>query len=138
MHRCYPECRPGHHVSKSMETLYRDEVKYLKAKMPDPDNFNVKDVFEYGPYKVLLVNYPGCTNFKGDKCMVVECSMVDLVKAKRIDPHFDDVMPSSKIKIIARFPPNSDGIAMAKNFAKALQKNQLGPASVERGGSWDR
>ncbi len=121
MHRCGAGCRPGYHVSSSTVETYQSEINSLKAKMPNPDNFEVKDVIEFGPYKVLVVHYPGCTNFKGVKCMVVECSMVDLVKAKRIDPHFDDAKPTSDIRIVARFPPSPEGIQMAKDFAHTLQ-----------------
>lgn len=134
MHHCNSHCRDGHHHHPSMDYTYVSQ----SSNLPNPDKFEVKDVIEYGPYKVLVVHYPGCTSYKGNKCMVVECSMIDLVKAKRIDPHFDDVMPSSKIKIIARFPPSSAGIEMAKHFAYSLQNDQLGPKPILRGGPDDR
>lgn len=137
MHRCYPECRPGHHVHKSMENVYRSEVQSLKAKMPNPDNFDIKDVFEYGEYKVLIVHYPGCTNFNGEKCMVVKCSMIDLIKAKRLDPHFDKVKPLSNIEIVARFPPSQEGISRAKAVAAALRDDNL-VKHIPRGGPGDR
>lgn len=132
MHRCNSSCRDGHHYHPSAEASYQSQISALQAKLPNPDKFEVKDVFEYGSYKVLVVHYPGCTNFKGDKCMVAECSMLDLVKAKRIDPHFDDIMPSSKIKIIARFPPNAEGVAMAKQFAQTLQEKGSTPQTSSK------
>lgn len=141
MHRCYPQCKPeiGYHHSQSAldaaEDRFRNHVTKLekdlaKAKdlaglAPNPDNYDIVDVVEYGDYKVLLVHYPNCTNYKGMKCIVAKCSMIELVKLKRLDPHFTEVIPKDGIKIIARFPPSNEGVEMAKDLAQALQSNRL-------------
>lgn len=141
MHRCYPQCKPeiGYHYSRStnetedrqlkkhVDELERElnKAKDLAGLAPNPDKYDVKDVLEYGKYKVLLVHYPNCTNYRGVKCIVAECSMVQLIKLKRLDPHFTEVLPKDGIKIIARFPPSAEGIEMAKDFAKCLQDNRL-------------
>jgi len=77
-------------------------------------------VKEYGPYQVVLVKYPGVTTFEGMKCLVVECSMLDLVKAKSLDPHFYDGKTLNGIKIIGRFPPDPVGVESAALFVRAI------------------
>lgn len=109
MHRCYPECKPeiGFHHSKSREDTAKaqleNHVRTLEKKLakardvsglaPNPDNYDVLDVQEFGSYKVLLVHYPNCTNFGGKKVIVTKCEMIDLVRLKRLDPHFTEVVP---------------------------------------------
>lgn len=54
------------------------------------------------------------------KCLVVKASMIDLLKAKKLDPHFYDLDRPNGIKVVARFPPTDEGIANAKQFTKTL------------------
>lgn len=141
MHRCYPQCKPeiGYHHSESSqynaEQQLKNHVKSLEKSLqkardaagmaPDPSNYNIKDVFEYGDYKVLLVQYPNCTNFDGMKVIVSKCGMLDLLRMKRLDPHFTKVVHKDSVPIIARFPPSDEGIEMAKDLASALQEGRL-------------
>ena len=100
------------------------EAKKLAGLAPNPENYDILDVVECGEYKVLLVHYPNCTNYKGLKCIVVKCKMVDLVKLKRLDPHFTEVVPPGGVEIFARFPPSDEGKALACEFDKFLSSRR--------------
>lgn len=141
MHKCYPQCKPeiGYHYHSGTRQTPTEHLKSHIKKLenslekardvaglaPNPDNYEVKDVKEYGKYKVLTVHYPNCTNFGGDKIIVTKCEMIDLVRLKRLDPHFTKTTPKDSIPIIARFPPSKEGIEMANDLAYALQENRL-------------
>lgn len=139
MHKCHKGiCRPEigfHYHSSSKDNVNEQLIKEIRNKKeklealeqaaglpPTPENFEIKDLLEYGQYKILLVHYPNCTNFNGMKCLVVECSTLELVNLKRLDPHFTKTVPKNGIKILARFPPDDKGIEMAKRLIQYISK----------------
>jgi len=90
---------------------------------PDPKHYEVGRYEEIGNYLVLLVNYPNCVNYEGDKIMVYEdIDYVGLMaQAKRhgLDPHFSG---NENLKSpIARFEPTDRGWAMAVAFTHGLR-----------------
>lgn len=119
IHHCNSRCSGGshHHHYSTPSTS--------NPKMPNPNNFQIIDVQEFKTHQVILVKYPGVTTFNGIKCLVVKCSLVDLVKTKSLDPHFYDGKRQDGIKIVARFPPDSGGIDNAKGLARALSGGQF-------------
>ena len=64
----------------------------------------------------LRVKYPNCTNAEGIKIMVLKTSVIELLKTKVLDPHFNDVN-----KVIARFEPTDQGWIWAKAFILSLE-----------------
>lgn len=139
MHRCYPECRDGFHYSKSTNeplgqqeaqyygTLKKQVDKHFAKDLPRPDNFERLDYQEFGPYLVLKLNYPNCTNFGGDKVLVVKAPLKDFIVAKHIDPHFA-AATSTKARSLpppeARFPPTKQGWENACKFASLLANSK--------------
>lgn len=85
---------------------------------PDPDNYKIVKAQEEGKYLVIKINYPDCTNYEGNKILVFESSLLDIVNQKVIDPHFFE---NKKIKSpVARFVPSDKGWNMAVKFAKMM------------------
>lgn len=86
---------------------------------PDPFNWRVEQ-FAYDDnnrWLVLLVRYPGCTNFEGRKILVFrEVTMKQLVDQGPLDPHFTD--DPKVLAPVARFEPTERGWAWAMNFVK--------------------
>ncbi len=90
-----------------------------KSTNPDPNNFKILDTQyvrddnspDVDMYLILLVNYPDCTTFEGDKVLVYKnfyhSGFID-----KLDPHFTDKEHSP----IARFPATEMGKAHALNF----------------------
>lgn len=39
---------------------------------PDPMNFSIDNSFQVKKHVVVLINYPNCTNFNGDKICVFD------------------------------------------------------------------
>jgi len=119
MHHCNSLCSHGnhHHPSESyVQTLHSE----TNTNRPDPSNYEILEIIEYEEYKVLKVKYPGVSTFNGEKCLLVKCDIVDLLKTKTLDPHFFDGERLSKIKVIARFPPTTNGIGDAKRLAHII------------------
>lgn len=135
MHRCNSHCKNGfHYHSTLVQTADQQKAEYyghLKKEveshfakdLPRPDNFERLDYAEYGPYLVLKLRYPNCTNFGGEKILVVKASLKDFVIAQHIDPHFaakkatvKNALPSPE----ARFPPTEEGWRNACKFASIL------------------
>jgi hypothetical protein len=86
------------------------------APNPDPTHWTLLEVDQYAHGYVLTVKYHDCTNFEGVKVMVYKGLYLN--KIKSLDPHFTD----DPISPIARFRPDAEGIAMARNLAKSLRK----------------
>lgn len=79
---------------------------------PDPANYKIIKSAVLGCFLVVLVNYPDCANYEGNKILVFEnTSLEELMTQKLIDPHFSN---SSKYKHpIARFEPTKRGWILA-------------------------
>lgn len=81
---------------------------------PNPYRFRVARTREFGSYSALWVNYPDCTNYDGDKILVVKGGAGLFSK---LDPHF---IEGNSPKILARFIPNEWGWDMACKLAESL------------------
>jgi len=87
---------------------------------PNPFKYKIEKVLEHGGYLLLLINYPDCTNYEGNKILLFkDCTLAALEKQSGIDPHF-----SSDIRYhspIARFEPTSFGWMMGVNMMEVLR-----------------
>lgn len=100
--------------------LRRSSDGNITPPNPDPKNFVIKELHQYGDNLIILAKYPGCTTFNGDKILVLrETHIGDYVK--ELDPHF-----SEDGRVIARFIPTKEGMEMAKRLLLLL--NPDGPA----------
>ncbi len=91
--------------------------------MPNPRDYEILDSYEVelnggSPQAlVVLIKYPGCTNFEGRKILVYQnCRLIDLIRQKEIDPHFTN--DKTKYWPVARFIPTAEGWEMAQNFVQ--------------------
>ncbi len=88
---------------------------------PNPKRYKVLNYTYDGKYLVVLVNYPDCTNYEGNKVLMYEGIYVeDLFNQGSIDPHFSN--NPDKISPIARFEPTLKGWEMALKLAKSLRR----------------
>jgi len=101
-------------VIKHFSSDSRD-FNYNPTPNPDPNKFKLVWHENINGYPVLLVNYPDCTNYEGDKILVYDrdFDINILLCTHRIDPHFY----SAKDSPIARFEPTQRGWKMACSFA---------------------
>ena len=83
------------------------------APNPDPKRWQLLDVKRFDNAHVLTVRYLDCTNFEGIKVMVFRGKYAPRTT---LDPHFSD-KPDSPI---ARFRPDTEGLAMAVALARSL------------------
>lgn len=86
-----------------------------KVVNPDPRNFEVLKTLVNGRYTVVMVKYPNCTNYEGNKILVFEdMTPEQLEKLSFLDPHFckSKRHPSP----IARFEPTERGWDMARTL----------------------
>ena len=88
---------------------------------PNPSNFKILLVAYIGAYKVVKVNYPDCTNFEGNKILVLkDITLEELFSLTDLDPHFQSGSP--KGSPFARFEPTLEGWKAAVTLAEALSK----------------
>jgi hypothetical protein len=86
---------------------------------PNPKNFRILQSEEIGRFVVLLVNYPDCRNFEGDKILVFEdVPLATLRGLTSLDPHFCDSKRHSSP--LARFEPTLNGWIYATKFCKQV------------------
>jgi len=82
---------------------------------PDPKKFKIKKVERIGEYFWVLVNYPDCPSFGGDKILIYNNVAIDRIKIyKELDPHFS----TTGLSPVARFRPDSDGIKLSIKFCE--------------------
>ncbi len=118
-------------TERRTQATYEKELKALRAQIPatpDSGNYSVEDVEQCGNHIVIKVKYPNCAKctFEGNKIMVfLDVKMKEVVKWRRIDPHFRNPMEKSVTEApspAARFPGNSDGWKDALAYAYAKTK----------------
>lgn len=86
---------------------------------PNPRIYKIIKYKEIGKGIVVLVNYPNCTNFEGNKIIVYENTTIDeLNKLDQIDPHFTN---RNGTKPFARFVPNDKGWTKAISLLKIME-----------------
>lgn len=90
------------------------------------------EMARFGSNVVLKVKYPNCSScaYEGNKVMVfLGVSEVDIVKWRKIDPHFRLGVkhPTGKVapSPAARFPASTEGWADACNYAKLKGQNTV-------------
>ena len=84
---------------------------------PDPKNYIIRKHFEQNGFLMILINFPDCINYEGDKILVFsKCTLEDLKKQKVIDPHFSD--NKKFFSPMARFEPTHQGWIFGKEFIK--------------------
>lgn len=90
------------------------------AGNPDPNNYQIVKAEEKKGWLVVMINYPGCNNYEGNKILLFKgMTLVQLVNQKLIDPHF---FPGDKKykSPVARFVPTDEGWAMALALVGAI------------------
>lgn len=92
-----------------------------KNPNPDPNNWKLEKIDNYGPYVVVCLHYPDCTNYEGRKVVVFRASFQQLHAQGGIDPHFGE---DDKIYPIARFRPTEDGWWDACEYARRKQREE--------------
>lgn len=93
-------------------------TKPVPTGNPDPKNFEIKRSVGIGNYTVLEVNYPGCTNYEGNKILLVDGKESLMHKLNRLDPHFTE--DPTAFFLFARFEPTEKGWAMAVVLATQM------------------
>lgn len=108
----------------------RAAIDTLQPASPSPDarDFEVESAQQVGLHLVMRVRYPSCADcaFEGSKVILFEnCSVLDALKWRKIDPHFRErpatgwntrEAPSPS----ARFVPTKEGWAAALRYAEML------------------
>lgn len=108
---------------KNSSSSFDKPKKCKKQPNPDPKNYIIEEANLIGPYTVMKVKYPDCTNYEGRKILVFAAAFYDIREQKVIDPHFSD--NKDYISPIARFVPTKEGWEMACGLCRALQKGAL-------------
>jgi len=86
-------------------------------KNPNPFNYLIVKMEQYGDYSAIMVCYPNCDNYEGNKIMVWERDKLkNMLDSKTLDPHFSNQVDSC----IARFVPNDEGWDHALKFMRML------------------
>ena len=76
------------------------------APDPDPLNFNIIKIQQVGDNLVVLINYPNCTNYEGNKiCLFKSMNIKTVIGMDTLDPHFSENDNSP----FARFRPTDAG-----------------------------
>jgi len=87
--------------------------------VPNPENYVLKMIQQVGNHLVLMVNYPECLNYEGDKVLVYKnCTMQELRNQGSIDPHFSCNLHFKSP--FARFEPTDEGYEAAVDLAERL------------------
>lgn len=99
------------------------------AITPEPDHYQIEEVERIGPHLAMKVRYPNCRAcaFEGVKVLVyLTVSEVQVLRWRRIDPHFRPPPKSGSTQMVAeapspaaRFPASPEGWADALAYARS-------------------
>lgn len=81
---------------------------------PNPYDFKVKSATVVNGHTIMLVNYPNCTTYNGDKLLLLRG--IWPITMRKLDPHFFE----GEHPVIARFEPTLEGSKLAGICARAL------------------
>lgn len=83
---------------------------------PDPTNFKIRKIEKIGDYLWVLVNYPNCNTYGGNKILIFKGITIRRLKMYGIlDPHFSE----SGLTPIARFRPDPEGVRLSFKFCES-------------------
>lgn len=83
---------------------------------PNPLLYEIEEGGRIGNLVILKVKYIGCTNFEGNKILILQDISDDEIRSLvELDPHF-----SVDSKLIARFRPDDMGWENAVTFAQGV------------------
>lgn len=86
---------------------------------PDPSNFRILHHEQIGPYLILTILYPDCTNYEGRKVLLFKgVKLEEINQQKLIDPHFSQ--NTQYHSPVARFEPTTMGWKMAQVLAHSM------------------
>lgn len=133
----YPSGPIGFHLSKNETKVGKvdfhpyNDIDQIKArlidlekandKQPRADKFQIKLYYEVSGNLILVLVYPNCSNYEGQKILVYKgITLEELLKKNNnlIDPHFSD--NPNFVSPVARFVPTKEGIDFAFQFAKNM------------------
>lgn len=84
---------------------------------PNPNNFEITRLEKVLRFVVVMIKYPDCNNYEGNKILVFEgVPTKTILNQKSIDPHFcnSKTHPSP----VARFEPTEKGWSYAVKFCQ--------------------
>lgn len=115
--------RSSSSFDKKKKAIYQASLKVPSKNVnPDPSNYKIIKHKQIGFLLMVMINYPDCTNYEGNKiCVFKDISILDLQSQKLIDPHFTN--NKNVYAPIARFEPTDDGWYWADKFCNAFHKN---------------
>jgi hypothetical protein len=91
-----------------------------KDSNPNPKVYKITRVFNFGKNLAILVTYPNCTNFEGNKILVYKNihNLENLLKLTKgeLDPHF-----SKGTSPFARFIPTEEGWNNAIKLCESIR-----------------
>ena len=100
---------------KKLTEDYKEWYQESYNNNPDPSVYTILDHRQIGPFLVLKVVYDNIKEekFERVKIMVLVATPIDLLKMKKLDPHFSD----GGI-VVARFEPTNEGWSDAIHYAE--------------------
>ena len=97
-----------------------ETIKETPLPNPKPENYIILNYYIEGRFLLLLVNYPDCKNYEGNKILLYEnTDLEDIKRQGSIDPHFSNNI--KKHSPIARFVPTLTGWDMAQKLIRVLK-----------------
>lgn len=88
-------------------------IQMVNSKNPDPKRFSVMASEVVNGHAILLVNYPNCTTFGGNKLLLLRGKKYN---KNKLDPH----LLGNNHCVMARFEPNKQGYKLARICAENL------------------
>lgn len=96
---------PEFNVSDHLDNVDKSSEKLPN---PDPSKWSIKRHFSKNGNLAILINYPDCTNYEGNKILVYKNTVKAALVAQRyIDPHFSNNKDFKSP--FARFEPTDEG-----------------------------
>lgn len=84
---------------------------------PDPFKFEIKRLYSEKGFTLATILYPGCTNYEGQKTLLLKMESKALLALKGLDPHFLD---DGKNGLLARFVPTEEGWELGLKLLKSM------------------
>ena len=84
---------------------------------PNPFRFTILDYMTHQGNTLVKINYPDCTNYEGNKLLLIARNITEIRAWNKLDPHFIEGRANG---MVARFEPTDFGWVLGMSALRTL------------------
>lgn len=114
--------KPTKKLSHESNATYRARIAGRTDQLdpdgnPNPFRFTILDYMTHQGNTLVKINYPDCTNYEGNKLLLIARNINEIRAWNKLDPHFIEGRTNG---MVARFEPTDFGWVLGMSALRTL------------------